>query len=197
MATVLCAVSLPTLADVYVRVEQDVPLYSDLPDSPGFRLVLKDATNATVREARAPSAGRKPRQAFVDMVDAAAREAGVEANLLHAVIAVESGYEPTAVSARGAVGLMQLMPDTARRFGIADRRDPRQNLRAGARYLAELLQRFHGNLELTLAAYNAGERAVERAGQAVPNYPETRQYVPAVMRHYRAAERLDGTGPPA
>lgn len=116
---------------------------------------------------------------------------GVEYELLKAVIATESGFNPRAVSPKGAVGLMQLMPDTAMRFGVkalaeqslAQRlTDPRTNLHAGARYLAWLMARFDGQTELALAAYNAGEGAVQRAGRQVPNYSETQNYVRKVMR---------------
>lgn len=116
---------------------------------------------------------------------------GVEYELLKAVIATESGFNPRAVSPRGAVGLMQLMPDTAMRFGVAAQAtqsleqrltDPRTNVHAGARYLAWLIKRFDGNTELVLAAYNAGEGAVRRAGRQVPNYRETQNYVLKVMR---------------
>lgn len=105
----------------------------------------------------------------------------VPAPLLHAVIAVESAYDPRAVSPKGAQGLMQLMPDTARRFGVSDPFDPRQNVRAGARYLKDLLALFDGDLALALAAYNAGEQAVLRAGRRIPAYVETQRYVPRVL----------------
>jgi soluble lytic murein transglycosylase-like protein len=105
--------------------------------------------------------------------------------LVRAVIVVESGFNPRAVSKKGAVGLMQLQPATARRYGVKDIYDPDQNIRAGAHYLSDLLTRFNSNLELALAAYNAGEEAVERYGRHVPPYAETRSYVPNVMRVYQ------------
>ena len=116
---------------------------------------------------------------------------GVEYELLKAVIATESGFNPRAVSPKGAVGLMQLMPDTAQRFGVKAQAqqsleqrltDPRTNVHAGARYLAWLIGRFDGKTELVLAAYNAGEGAVRRAGRQVPKYRETQDYVHKVMR---------------
>lgn len=116
---------------------------------------------------------------------------GVEYELLKAVIATESGFNPRAVSPKGAVGLMQLMPETAQRFGVKavapvslEQRltDPRTNVHAGARYLAWLMARFDGKTELALAAYNAGEGAVRRAGRQVPKYRETQNYVSKVMR---------------
>ncbi|RYY53439.1 MAG: lytic transglycosylase domain-containing protein, partial [Comamonadaceae bacterium] len=123
----------------------------------------------------------------------AAAEHGVEFELLQALIATESGFDPQAVSPKGAVGLMQVMPATAQRYGVAaDARqplekkltDPRTNIRAGTRYLRDLIRMFPGQLELALAAYNAGEGAVQRAGNRIPNYRETQNYVRTVMQLY-------------
>jgi len=102
------------------------------------------------------------------------------------VIATESSFRTDAVSSRGATGLMQLMPGTARRFGVENSYDPEQNLRGGMSYLRWLLSHFRGNVELALAAYNAGERAVERYA-GVPPYAETKGYVGKVMRAYPKA----------
>ena len=104
----------------------------------------------------------------------------LEPALLHAVISAESAYNPQARSPKGARGLMQLMPDTARRFGVSDPDDPTENLHGGARYLRWLLDSFT-DLRLALAAYNAGEGAVQRYGNAIPPYPETRTYVRRVI----------------
>lgn len=123
--------------------------------------------------------------AFKTMVEDAARQHGLDPNLLHAMIRVESGYNPRALSAKGARGLMQLMPATARRFGVADAFNPKENVRAGAEYVQWLLNLFQGDVELALAAYNAGENAVIRAGYRIPPYGETRSYVPKVLAHYR------------
>jgi lysozyme len=101
--------------------------------------------------------------------------------LLTAVIAVESGFDERAVSSKGAKGLMQLMPATARRFGVRDVFAAEQNLRAGAAYLRTLMNQFPENLQLALAAYNAGEGAVLRAGRRIPAFPETQQYVRKVL----------------
>src|SRR5690606_6814993 len=109
---------------------------------------------------------------------------GIEMALLDAIIQQESGYDPTAISSAGAVGLMQLMPATARRFGVRDRRDPLQNLRAGAAYIAWLMHSFNNDLDLVLAAYNAGEGAVRRHGNRIPPYPETQDYVARVRQGY-------------
>jgi len=123
----------------------------------------------------------------------ASRAHDVDYELLKAVIATESGFDAGAVSPKGAVGLMQVMPATAERFGVAgDRKtptakklaDPRTNIRTGARYLRHLLDLFPGRLELALAAYNAGEGAVQRAGNRIPNYRETQNYVKTVLQLY-------------
>jgi len=124
------------------------------------------------------------RRQLAPLVSTVAQEYGIEAALLHAVITVESGYNARARSAKGAIGLMQLMPETAERYAVRDARDPRDNLRGGARYLRDLIAMFGQDLLLALAAYNAGEAAVIQAGNKVPPYPETRSYVPRVLAHY-------------
>ena len=115
----------------------------------------------------------------------AARDATIQAQLVRAVIVVESGFNPRAVSKKGAAGLMQLAPATAKRYGVKNIYDPGENVRAGAHYLSDLLVRYHSNLELALAAYNAGEDAVERYGHRVPPFRETLAYVPSVMKVYQ------------
>ena len=134
----------------------------------------------------------------------AAERTGVEYELLKAVIAVESGFDTAAVSPKGAVGLMQLMPATAERFGVAASKsrsmqqqlvDPAVNIPAGARYLSYLMSLFPGRLDLVLAAYNAGEGAVQKFGKAIPPYKETMNYVKAVTGIYEqllAAKPLGG-----
>jgi hypothetical protein len=131
---------------------------------------------------------------------------GIDYELLQALIATESGFDSDAVSPKGAVGLMQIMPATARRYGVtADRKtpvekkltDPRTNIRTGTRYLRYLLDLFPGRLELALAAYNAGEGAVQRAGNNIPNYRETQDYVKTVMQLYAMLRppTMMGSGP--
>jgi|JI10StandDraft_1071094.scaffolds.fasta_scaffold277918_2 soluble lytic murein transglycosylase-like protein len=113
--------------------------------------------------------------------------------LLQAVIATESGFDPSAVSPKGAIGLMQVMPATAQRYGVASDHngtiaaklsDPRTNINTGARYLRDLIRLFPGQLELAVAAYNAGEGAVQKAGNRIPAYRETQNYVRSVMNLY-------------
>ena len=125
---------------------------------------------------------------LVPIIDNAARLNGLDPKLIHAVIRAESGYNPDAISPKGAVGLMQLIPDTAKRFGVNNLNDPTENIAGGARYLKALLTLFNGNTELALAGYNAGENAVIRAGHKIPNYPETMAYVPKVMNFYKSVD---------
>ena len=106
--------------------------------------------------------------------------------LILAVMAVESNFDPRAISDKGAMGLMQLMPGTARELYVADAWDPAQNIEGGARYLRLLANQYSGDIIKTLAAYNAGPEAVRRAGEAVPNIPETQEYVRKVVALYQA-----------
>ena len=187
------AVCMPLLAGpaaaagIYGYTAPDGTLHlTDMPDDPRFELLLAE------HEGRAPVVGRKllPMQSRPYHADiaAAARAQGLDAALLHAVISVESAYRVEAVSPKGARGLMQLMPATARRFGVAetDLHRPAPNLRAGATYLAGLVRMFEGDLRLALAAYNAGEHAVLRYGTAIPPFAETQAYVPRVIELYNA-----------
>jgi hypothetical protein len=119
-----------------------------------------------------------------DKIARYARAQGLSPRLVQAVVQVESGYNPRALSSKGAMGLMQLMPDTARDLGVVDAYDPDQNLRGGTRYLWQQIRRFQGNLELALAAYNAGPTAVARH-DGVPPYEETRRYIAKVMSLYQ------------
>ncbi|MEZ5707741.1 MAG: transglycosylase SLT domain-containing protein [Burkholderiaceae bacterium] len=137
------------------------------------------------------------------LIREAAIASGVDYELLKAVISTESNFNARAVSPVGAVGLMQLMPETAQRFGVKPQgarsveqrlTDPRTNLHAGARYLSWLLNRFDGEVMLALAAYNAGEGAVDRAGRQVPNFRETQNYVRKVMRLHQALRQPPTVG---
>ncbi len=130
------------------------------------------------------------------MVDDAARANGVDPLLVHSVIRAESAYNPFAVSTKGARGLMQLMPDTARTLGVTDSFDVQQNIEAGVRYLKQLQDLYHDD-RLALAAYNAGPKAVERYHSDVPPYPETQQYVKKVGAYYKEAQKAAGIDEPA
>ncbi|MGZ5767156.1 MAG: lytic transglycosylase domain-containing protein [Caldimonas sp.] len=122
------------------------------------------------------------------LIETAASRATISPQLIHAVIDAESHYEPKAVSNRGAIGLMQLLPSTAKRFGADDPFDPAQNIAAGAAYLKWLMGFFGNDLELVLAGYNAGEQAVVRAGRKIPPYAETQAYVRRVMATLQRAD---------
>ncbi|VAX08398.1 Endo-type membrane-bound lytic murein transglycosylase A (EC 4.2.2.n2) [hydrothermal vent metagenome] len=124
---------------------------------------------------------RRNRNRYSPMIDAAAKRLRLRPELLHAVVRAESSYDPTAKSKAGAVGLMQLMPGTADRYGVRDRLDPAQNINGGASYLRDLLKEFKDDLKLALAAYNAGENAVKKYGNQIPPYPETQHYVRKVL----------------
>lgn len=137
-----------------------------------------------------PAAGDFRR--FAPIVEKASRAYGVEAALVHAVIFAESSYDPEARSPAGAAGLMQLMPGTARHYGVKDLFDPSQNIHGGVNFLRDLLRQFDGNVELALAAYNAGTTAVIRAGHRIPPLAETQAYVPKVIDHYRRLRALEG-----
>ncbi len=179
-----CAVLMqPVFAQVYVaQGAQGEPCFSDAPDGAAWSVFIDDdrvpAPPAAAVAAAAPSAVRA-------YVDAAAQRHGVSAALLHAVIATESGYRARAVSPRGAMGLMQLMPATARALGVDDAFDPQRNIDAGARHLRGLIDRYRGDWRLALAAYNAGAGTVDRYGRAVPPYRETVDYLARVQAHLR------------
>jgi soluble lytic murein transglycosylase-like protein len=129
-----------------------------------------------------------PDAAIPELIEQAARKYNVDPNLVHAVVKVESNYNPFAVSHAGAEGLMQLVPSTARRFGVANSFDPRQNIDAGVRYLKYLQTLYRNNTRLALAAYNAGEGAVFKY-QGIPRYRETENYLYQVARRWGELNR--------
>jgi soluble lytic murein transglycosylase-like protein len=118
------------------------------------------------------------------LVQRAARDHGVDAGFIHAVIRAESNYDPFALSGKGAMGLMQLMPDTAIQYGVRNVFDPAQNIEGGTKYLKDLMKLYNGQTKLILAAYNAGQEAVRKYGQRIPPYKETRDYIDRVMAGY-------------
>jgi soluble lytic murein transglycosylase-like protein len=177
-------------ADVYWYTDPDGGVsLSNVPADDRYRILLP-VTGADGVPAGPPRAARvdasPAARGFAALIEQVSRAHGVDGDLLHAVVFVESRYNPKAVSPKGALGLMQLMPATARRYGVVDAFDPLQNLDAGARYLRDLLRLFDNDLELALAAYNAGEQAVLRHGKRIPPYGETRNYVPQVLQFYRS-----------
>jgi soluble lytic murein transglycosylase-like protein len=211
-ALALAGTAPAALANVYALVEADGTVrFSSTPDDPRYQLFLRAPVEHRLRDG-APSRpvrnpgdlrlraawGRADPRADVfanplladrpyqGEVVQAARQHQVDPALVHAVIAVESNYNPHALSHKGAVGLMQVMPDTGRRYGVREKelRQPEKNIRAGVQYLAELIDLFEGDLKLALAGYNAGENAVLRHGRRIPPFAETQAYVPRVLRFY-------------
>lgn len=122
---------------------------------------------------------------YNDFITMAATQFELSPFLLHAVIKVESNYNPDAVSPKGAIGLMQIIPETGKRYGATDLTDPQINIECGANYLSDLFKMFNQNMTLALAAYNAGENAVLRYGNKVPPYAETQAYVNKVTKLYQ------------
>jgi soluble lytic murein transglycosylase-like protein len=193
-ALVVCvAIAGPARADVYAYVRADASV------------VLTNIAVATMQPAwiiRGPDpleAVAKPamptaRDRYQSEVQTAAREYAVDSDLIHAVIATESNYVSNAVSPKGAVGLMQLMPPTAKKYGIANAFDAVQNIRGGAQLLRHLLTAFNGDIALALAAYNAGEQTVLNYGRAVPPFPETINYVRTVQGRYRDRKQMARVG---
>ena len=165
--------------------ERGVVHFTNMPQTDRrYKLIRREANSAPrpIQTNWMPSAAE--RQKFQVYIDTAGRANGVDAALIHAVISAESGYNPNAVSRKGASGLMQLMPDTAKRYGVENVMDPAQNIHGGTRYLKDLLAMFNGDLTLAIAGYNAGENAVIRAGRKIPPYSETVAYVPKVIDYY-------------
>ena len=189
MALLTCGLVRPASADIYwFTDETGVVHFSNVPTDK--RYVPFTAANDTVvkktiagtRDRRADTPAKAQYSAIIEEI---ARIYALESALIHAVVSAESAYNATALSKKGAAGLMQLMPDTARRYGVTDRFDPKQNLHAGAKYLTDLLKMFNGNVSLALAAYNAGENSVVKYGNQIPPFQETRNYVPRVLDLYQ------------
>ena len=156
--------------------------------APRIRRISSQEVSDVVRSRAKPLTGTtaKRRDRYASAIDTEARRHGVDPDLVHAVIRAESAYNPKARSHAGACGLMQLMPATARRFGVRDIWEPAQNIRGGVTYLRFLLDRFGGDIRLVLAAYNAGEGAVAKYGNRIPPYRETRTYVRRVLGYLGA-----------
>jgi soluble lytic murein transglycosylase-like protein len=179
-AVFLAAMGAQAQGGVYVGVQEDGTLHlTDRPPSRGYRLISGESP---------PPVGLTAARFEAEVHEASSRH-GLDPLLVHAVIRAESGYDPRAVSRKGAAGLMQLMPDTAKRYGVTDRFAVAENLHGGTRYLRELLDIFDGDLRLALAAYNAGEGAVLRHGRRVPPYPESQAYVARVQAAYLSSRR--------
>lgn len=196
LATLLVAFggsAVPSYADVYAYTDpQGILHVTNLPAGDNYRLIVvmdreiaaalkEQGADNQAQAAPVPDAVGKYTRDIEQVADAE----GLDKALLHAVITAESGYNAVALSPKGAMGLMQLMPATAKRYGVADAYDPVQNIKGGAKYLRDLMRLFGNDLELVLAAYNAGEGAVAKHGMRIPPYRETMAYVPKVLRYYK------------
>ena len=184
-ALAFCLLAGPARADIYAFTDAaGVTHFSNVPIDANYKLLIADPVDPA-----APGPDQRllaKSVQFDPIIERVAKAEAVEPSLLRAVIVVESGFDSRAVSPKGAMGLMQLMPKTAKRFGASNPFDPAQNIHAGAKYLRELIARYDRDLELVLAAYNAGEDAVERSGRRIPAFKETRRYVPRVLGVYKA-----------
>lgn len=169
--------------------EEGVVHFSNVPTNPKYKLYLKEEGDR-----KPPQSYKKPSYYSIESMDydriiqEAAKRHGVDSALIKAVIRAESDFDPGAVSQKGAMGLMQLMPGTANDLAVLDAFDPRENIDGGVRYLKELLESFQNDLKLSLAAYNAGRDAVLQYG-TIPPYEETRQYVRKVLDFYQSYKK--------
>jgi len=197
----LLMLPLPAVADIYKYVDAEGKIYyTDTPmqggdlklewkrdaeklaTDQGARLVAMGRSSRTLIEQPSPAKLAARRAQYERTIEWIAGQENVYPELLHAVVRAESAYDPAAVSPAGATGLMQLMPATAARYRVENLQDPTENLRGGARYLRDLLDMFGNDLQLALAAYNAGENAVAQYGNRIPPYPETQKYVRRVLQ---------------
>lgn len=187
-------------ADVYKYRDAHGRIY--LTDKPmrggGYRLLKRfrmsgtgDYRGETVSAPSTWKGLRERKKRYAPMIQQVANKHQLRPELVDAVVRAESAYRSDAVSKKGAMGLMQLMPATAKRFGVNDAYDPKQNLTGGSRYLKKLLKLFNYDLRLALAAYNAGENAVIKYGHQIPPYPETQNYVKKVLRFYNENRSRD------
>jgi soluble lytic murein transglycosylase len=179
----------PAHADIYQYTDSKGTItLTNVPNDPRYHRIIAEAPR--------PRAFLSRRE-LEPVILRHSRKHRLHPALVRAVIKAESDFDPMAISRAGAVGLMQLMPQTASLMDVHDVYNPDQNIEGGTRYLRQLLDRFNGNLPLALAAYNAGETAVERY-QSLPPFEETRLYVKKVLRYYRAflfAERISSSAP--
>lgn len=183
LAFVAGSAAIPARADVYAWKDRDGRLVvSDRPGGPGIQHATYSVRGVeSIRTTRAGARSVHNRADLHAIADRHAETHAVSPALVRAVIQAESAWNPRAVSPKGALGLMQLMPATASELGVTDPFDPAQNIQGGVRYLKLLLDRYDGNAELALAAYNAGPGAVDKYGRKVPPYRETQAYVRKIV----------------
>ena len=190
LLAILMTVAGPLTAEIFKYRGPDGSIhFTDRPMASSYKLLWKigkpNPPKSTNTSAYSVARMQKNKSLITPLIERTAKQLRLHPGLLHAIILVESAYDPKATSKKGAQGLMQLMPATAKRYGVNDAYDPKQNLQGGARYLKDLLAMFKYDLKLALAAYNAGEGAVKKYGNEIPPYPETQGYVKKVMGHYR------------
>ena len=179
----LLLLSTTARADIFKYVAPDGQIHLTKRPTPGldYRLVVHMRPRTYHNDLKHLSVNKTK---YTELIARAATKHQIEEKLIHAVIQTESAYNASAISPAGAVGIMQLMPDTARRYGVTDRLDAEQNIDAGARYLKDLLAMFNSDIRLAVAGYNAGEGAVMKYNNNIPPYPETINYVQQVLRLY-------------
>jgi soluble lytic murein transglycosylase len=171
-------------ADIFMYIDESgVMHFTNTPTSNEYEYKIY------IKERTAVSRNFYTTNKYDHFISDAAEQTGVDSRLLKAMIKAESDFDPRAVSHKGAMGLMQIMPENFKMLDLENPFDPRQNIRAGAQYFKKLYQRFNGKLALTLAAYNAGPTAVDRY-KRIPPYQETEEYVRRVLRYYRTFKQL-------
>ncbi len=182
---------MPAAADIYKYEDKEGVLhFTDAPTDRRFKVFMRDIKkDQKLRTTFRLGGCVKDPKEFEPIINSCALEYGVDKSLVKAVIQAESGYNPNAVSRKGAAGLMQLMPKTAEGLKVSNSLDPAENIRGGVRYLKFLLDTFQGDVALALAAYNAGLSKVAKYG-GIPPYEETRNYVAKVL-NYRSSFRND------
>lgn len=177
------AAPMPLHADIYMYVDEEgVSHFTNLPSSGKYRLFLREKPSQCAPVARWNPGSAEQLNRYDSHILRASRKHGVDFHLVKAIIKVESDFDSRAVSDKGAVGLMQIMPENFSLLNLRNPYDPGQNIMAGTRYFRELLDQF-GELKLALAAYNSGPRLVEKLG-SIPPIPETEEYVRRVLKYY-------------
>ena len=185
---IVLGISLPATADIYTYHDTDGQLYfTDKRMDGSYKLISIYRPRLTQQSTAGYNIEKykKNKRKFLPHIRYAAIQNQLDYKLLQAIIDTESAFNPQAYSKAGAIGLMQLMPQTAKQLQVQNSWNPIQNIQGGAKYFRQLLNTFEQNIELSLAAYNAGPNAVKRAGNSIPNYPETKRYVKKVMQTYR------------
>jgi soluble lytic murein transglycosylase-like protein len=197
-AAVLCAWGAASSAEAQIymlRQADGTIVLSDKPLGPGAKTFRVENASTNVRATR-PTAASIRSSSYDDLIEEHAAKQNLRVDLVRAVIQVESGFNPRAFSNKGAMGLMQLMPATAKELGVRNPYDPTQNIRGGTAYLRQLLDKFNGDEALALAAYNAGAGAVTKYGEKIPPYRETREYVEKIRAHSSSGLNTAGGGAP-